>query len=390
MRTIAAQLHRLFDFLARGIQISRLLAWSLVALSTSAFLLPYFLFSQLFTSFQTYGSFALVPLCLAAYYRERRAVLVTWGVITLAIACSLWLHVGLLWSGDVINNFIVGNTIGLIVGLSMAQFFRMHRQIVAARLAAQEQEQAYEIQQQLGNLKDQLILNLSHELRTPLTGVYGYLELLGKYRQQLDEVQQANFIARAANGCAELHELISNILDVNQLNQEELKTPLEPIALAQFVQEMIDQWDPRTVGDHEICLNVPEDIVVQTHPQYLRQILRNLLSNALKYSPPHSRVLISATPDNSDPQGTIFSSQVYICVKDEGPGIPPAEIALLFNKFIRLKRDLAGTVRGSGLGLYISKRLVEAMHGRIWVESSGKAGEGSRFCFLLPSASPHP
>jgi len=79
---------------------------------------------------------------------------------------------------------------------------------------------------------------------------------------------------------------------------------------------------------------------------------------------------------------------VEISVKDAGPGIPPDELPLLFEKFVRLKRDLAGTVPGTGLGLYLSKQLAEAMGGRMWVESSGRAGAGSRFCFTLPAAPP--
>ncbi len=73
-------------------------------------------------------------------------------------------------------------------------------------------------------------------------------------------------------------------------------------------------------------------------------------------------------------------------MKDEGPGIPPEEVPLLFGKFVRLQRDLSGAVRGTGLGLYISKQLVEAMQGHLWVESAGRMGEGSRFCFTLPIA----
>jgi len=105
--------------------------------------------------------------------------------------------------------------------------------------------------------------------------------------------------------------------------------------------------------------------------------LRNLFSNIFKYVPPYTEVSIEAS--QSTP-----SSPVYLSVQDRGPGIPPEEIPLLFEKFVRLKRDLAGPTRGTGLGLYICKRLVEAMGGRIWVESSGRPGEGSRFCLTLP------
>ena len=83
------------------------------------------------------------------------------------------------------------------------------------------------------------------------------------------------------------------------------------------------------------------------------------------------------------------SSPVCLSVQDAGPGIPAEELPLLFEKFVRLKRDLAGSTRGTGLGLYICKQLVEAMGGRIWVESSGHLGEGSRFCVTLPPFS-HP
>src|SRR5258708_12369473 len=84
------------------------------------------------------------------------------------------------------------------------------------------------------------------------------------------------------------------------------------------------------------------------------------------------------------------AAQVCIRVEDRGPGIPPAELPLLFQQFGRLQRDLAGKVRGSGLGLYISRQLVEAMHGQIWVEGSAKPGEAISFCFTLPSSPPPP
>ena len=125
-------------------------------------------------------------------------------------------------------------------------------------------------------------------------------------------------------------------------------------------------------------MDVPEQVTVLADEQALRQVLRNLLSNTFKYAPKGTPVSIRAVVDERP--------QVCICVQDAGPGIPPSELPLLFQKFVRLKRDLSGTVRGTGLGLYISKRLIEAMHGQIWAESSGEPGEGSCFCFTLPRA----
>jgi len=125
---------------------------------------------------------------------------------------------------------------------------------------------------------------------------------------------------------------------------------------------------------------------VKADPQYVRQVLRNLLSNAYKYTPKQTQVVVSARLGNTTQPVEHSCQQVTICVKDQGPGIDPDDIPLLFEKFVRLKRDLSGPVRGTGLGLYISKQLVEAMKGQIWVESSGVAGQGSCFCFTLPAA----
>ena len=124
--------------------------------------------------------------------------------------------------------------------------------------------------------------------------------------------------------------------------------------------------------------------MVWANGQLLRQVLRNLLSNAFKYCPKPATVIIYATQIDAGGQGPGSAPQVCLCVQHAGPGIPPEELPLLFQKFVRLQRDLSGTVQGSGLGLYISKQFVEAMQGRIWVESAGIAGQGSRFYVTLP------
>jgi signal transduction histidine kinase len=131
-------------------------------------------------------------------------------------------------------------------------------------------------------------------------------------------------------------------------------------------------------------LIVSKTLIVRADPQYLRRILRNLLSNAFKYTPSQTALLVNATLADSTPAGVPATPSVCISVKDSGPGIPPDDISLLFEKFGRLNRDASSSIRGVGLGLYISKQLVQAMGGHIWVESSGIAGQGSRFCFTLP------
>jgi len=246
--------------------------------------------------------------------------------------------------------------------------------VETARLKTKQVEE----QQRLNQLKDQFIASVSHELRTPLTAVYGYIELLSDYQGRFDTATQASFIRRVKQACDDLLILTNAILEVSEVDRDLVKISCAPTPLVPVVQGILTSFDPRVVQAYTLAVDIPEDVTVLADQQALQQVLRNLLSNAFKYAPKGTPVSIRAVADEH--------SQVCIRVQDAGPGIPPAELPLLFQKFVRLKRELSGPVRGTGLGLYISKQLIEAMHGRIWVESSGEPGEGSCFCFTLPSA----
>lgn len=241
---------------------------------------------------------------------------------------------------------------------------------------------AHEQQRQLNLFKDQFIMNVSHELRTPLTQVYGFLELLIDYHGQLDSERQLTFLNRAKYGCQELIYLVNSVLDATRAGSDVAAPRITNVQVASIVQEVIDSLDPRQTDSYTFQLGIPNSTIVLADQQYLRQILRNLVSNALKYSPKETTISFDA-----DVLEQIEDDKqiVRISVKDTGPGIPPEEIDHLFQRFVRLERDVSGTVRGTGLGLYVCKQLVEAMGGKIWIESTGIAGEGSRFCFTLPS-----
>jgi signal transduction histidine kinase len=275
-------------------------------------------------------------------------------------------------------------------------------------------EAAFDEQRRLNEMKDQFVLNVSHELRTPLTQVYGYLELLETYHNTLTSDKQVEYIRKATQGCEALMPLIDTILDAARTGSHTIYPQVQELLVADLIHEVLEQFEPlqrqnhpvsrRRVPrrpskitfeplqrqNHPVSLEITEGLVVQADRQFLCQVLRNLLQNAFKYTPPHTTVRVVATRYNPFTQHPGSASQVCICVQDTGPGIPPEDIPLLFGKFVRLKRDLAGPIRGTGLGLYISKQLVEAMGGSIWVESSGIAGQGSRFYFTLPTpASDH-
>jgi signal transduction histidine kinase len=182
--------------------------------------------------------------------------------------------------------------------------------------------------------------------------------------------------------------LIGNILDALQVDSGEEHLNLQGFSVLQAVRACLELTDPKWLHSHHVCLDISEELVILANERYFRQVLRNLLSNAFKYTPADTEVLVSAGPYDDAAQPSDPASQICIRVKDAGPGIPPDELSSLFSQFVRLKRDISGQVRGSGLGLYISKQMVEAMGGRIWVESAGIPGQGSCFYFTLPALLP--
>jgi signal transduction histidine kinase len=276
---------------------------------------------------------------------------------------------------------ILAIIIGLVTGRRITK--PIQRSIKQQQRAIEQQQHAYEQQQYLNQLKDQILVNVSHELRTPLTEVYGYLELLHMHNNRLDEVTHETFLKHAIEGCEELQRLVSTMLDTVQTDGQPKIPRLQDISVAQTIKDVLELFNPRTLQDYTLEISIPETLIVRADQQYLRQILRNLLSNAFKYTPPHTLITVDAVPVENKSAGESGTQEICICVKDNGPGIAPEDIPLLFEKFVRLKRDLSSSIRGSGLGLYISKQLVEAMGGRIWAESAGIAGQGSRFCFTL-------
>jgi len=248
----------------------------------------------------------------------------------------------------------------------------------------QELRTAHQQLQELDSLKDQFMITASHELRTPLTSVQGYLELLAQYDEMLPPEDRRDFLQKARWGCDELVVMLNNIMDTSRLEVDAgIKAALmEPLEVRQVLESVIDLIKPHLAhSQREVHFNVPGQLYVLADPLRLRQVLLNISTNALKYSPPGSPLLYAA-------QRSFYRVPcVTISISDRGAGIPPHEQEKLFQRFVRLERDINSPVRGSGLGLYISRRLIEAMNGRIWVESRGIPGEGSTFYIQLPMAS---
>lgn len=237
---------------------------------------------------------------------------------------------------------------------------------------------AYERQKELDVLKDQFIMTASHELRTPLTAVQGYIELLEQYNQKLNAVMRADFIAKARRGCDELTLMVNNIMDANRVQADAGNTKIVSVLLEESVVHIVEIIEAVSMREQRtISTSIPLTLSVMADPIRLRQVLLNLVSNALKYSPHGTNIEISAKADDE---------YATVCVRDYGSGMPLEEQERLFERFVRLERDMNSSVRGAGLGLYICRQLIATMGGTIWVKSSGQAGEGSFFFFTLPLA----
>jgi signal transduction histidine kinase len=267
--------------------------------------------------------------------------------------------------------------------LSRAQDFAEQAAIAFtnARLYQQLRD-AHRQLQEIDQLKDQFMVTASHELRTPLTAIQGYLELLAQFGPNLPLEQQQEFLQKARRGCEELVLLLSNVMDASRLEIESSIRPahLQHVLVQEVISDVITLIEPQVKLDHRIIhCYIPDQLYVKADPARLRQVLLNLSSNALKYSP-------AGTPITYYARALPGGSSAIISVADKGAGIPPEDQAQLFQRFARLERDLNSSVRGSGLGLYISRRLIEAMNGSIWVESSGIPGAGSTFHIQLPLA----
>lgn len=233
---------------------------------------------------------------------------------------------------------------------------------------------------ELEEMKADFIATASHELRTPLAAVYGAAQTLLRHDFALDEGGRDRFVSLIADESERLGRIVNEILLASQLDTGRLALEAEafdPVELVDRVVEATRAYAPPSVT---VSRNVGEDVPgVDADRDKVRQVLVNLVENAIKYSPDGGRIEIRV-----DAAG----DAVLFSVSDEGLGIPAEEQGRVFEKFYRLDPQMTRGVGGTGLGLYICNELVTRMGGHIWVESV--ANEGSTFLFELPAAEPAP
>jgi signal transduction histidine kinase len=228
----------------------------------------------------------------------------------------------------------------------------------------------------IDKLKSDFVATVSHELRTPLAAVYGAAMTLRRGDIELDRDRRDRLLAVISSESDRLARIINEVLAASRLESGTFALAVESCDPKDLTVQVVDAARIHVANDVRIELAAPEQLPeVAADPDMVRQVLANLIENAVKYSPAGGRVLVSLEP---------HEGRVLFAVRDEGLGIPPREQERIFEKFYRLDPNLTRGVGGTGLGLYICRELVRRMGGRIWVAS--REHEGSTFFFELPLA----
>jgi signal transduction histidine kinase len=226
-------------------------------------------------------------------------------------------------------------------------------------------------------LKAELISTLAHEMRTPLTSIKGYSTALLLDEARFAPETEREFLEIIDEECDTLQDLIHDLLESSIIDAGLLKIEPQPIRLPRLTVDVVDDIARRT-DIHHFLLDFPEDFpIVDADPRRIAQVLRNLVDNAVKYSPAGGLIVV---------HGEAHEDEVVISVADQGVGIAPEDLNRLFERFFRVKSGMGRHVVGSGLGLPISHTIVESHGGRIWAESQVKMG--TTLYFTLPLHGP--
>lgn len=235
-------------------------------------------------------------------------------------------------------------------------------------------EMAVDVSRQvnLQKQKDDFLGIASHELKTPVTSLKAYIQVFEMLISQQPDKQQKDMVRNMNNQVNKLTSLIEDLLDVTKIQAGKLQFNDAPFTFATMVDESLD--DIRyTIGKHEIVRENEAVGMVMADKERISQVIANLVSNAVKYSPQADKIVVSTRN---------VGDEIHFCVQDFGIGIPEDKQGRVFEQFYRVSGKMQHTFPGLGLGLYISSEIVKHEHGRMWVNSIVE--KGSTFSFALP------
>lgn len=222
-------------------------------------------------------------------------------------------------------------------------------------------------------LREEWTSVIAHDLRQPITIISAYASLLGKKIAESPRPEEQKYIEHVIVAARNLNKMVGDLLDVSRIEARRLKLECQVVDLPALIRSVVDRTAEQMEG-HPVHVNVVDGIPpVEADPGRIEQVLANLLSNASKYSYPGTDIVVSVRPGNGN---------VEVSVLNRGPGISPEEMPRLFSRFYRTRAARITHAEGLGLGLYISKGLVEAHGGHIWAESI--PGQTTTFHFTLP------
>lgn len=239
----------------------------------------------------------------------------------------------------------------------------------------QELEKLNEELKNLNKMKSDFISAVSHELRTPLTSIKGYASILmtGKLGDVLPaQKERLEKIDKHSNS---LVHLINNLLDIARIESGKVQMDMKDISIKEILDSIVDIITPQT-KEKNISLKINSNIKfdkIKADQMQLERALLNLVSNAVKFTPERGKVLIDIQEKDDD---------IQFSIEDTGIGIPPQDIPKVFQEFFRADNALDQKIKGSGLGLSLVKKIVEAHKGKIWFNT--ELGKGTRFTFTLP------
>lgn len=263
---------------------------------------------------------------------------------------------------------------GLLFGHPKPGVFTAEHEDIISSISSQatvalENSKLFQKVKTLSEKKDEFIALASHELKTPLTSIKGYLQLLDKKSEKNNK--DSIFIERALNQVEKLDMLISDLLNISKIEAGKLEFNIEAFEMKALILDIIDMFS-YSHKSHAIIFNNPEKTFgLKADRQRIEQVIINLISNAIKYSPKSDKIHIHLEETDKG---------VCVRVKDEGIGLDNTQIKNLFTKFYRAGN--VSNVSGLGLGLYLSKEIINRHNGEM--KAISEPGMGSEFSFTLP------